>query len=227
MQRRRQQGIAILEAAAALMVVLTVLTGVVGMVDYLDRVKFVSAIVERELNDSGIKPFVLQTGVGGRAALQLDQQALSARAASIAGALEATFDSYDASQYRIEVRYARADIDAQTGSFLGFRPSESATVLRGFFTPSSQSLSFTDLEFRFTELARAAQSASASSVLAVPSGVFGDAAAGASYLEGSALMGLRVFLSLEGTLAGSALRAAGSEPEVYGYKVVQLRGTVQ
>lgn len=222
-------GIATLELAVMMVVLLGIFLGGTGLVDYLDRVRLAHQIAERVLGDSGVRPLYWNPAA---ATVSLDSSEIDTYVAGAVGGLDAAFlkAGLSSSMVFAEVKVCPLAMNPVSGEFQSIIGSECRSASTGTLVVSATMLTSTDFVPLFTaEAARslppAAGQSGAPSLLAQPSGLFGWQSQ--SYLPLSVVAGLRVFISLSGSLAGAAYAQLGEEPILYASRVVHLRGSVK
>lgn len=219
-------GIATLEASICFVLLCSILLGGAAITDYLSQLRLLHSTAESSLGDSNVKPFLVRTESGGpQADLVLNRSELDHY---LHTAVTNSIEEIGAREYLIEAKYVTADIDPYSGQFLGFDLHGSTVISSGNLSVGVHDLAFCDLDTRFDELASATHAHPPGvSIVAVPTGINVNESTDPAYFKRSLLVGMKIFASLEGSLTGNALVLIGRQPIVYGYKVVQLRGTVQ
>lgn len=224
-----EDGIAILEAGALLVILCALLLGAVGVTDYLDQIKIANSAVEKVLGDSGVKAFRLSLNASNQTQRQFNHAAIREYLERVVVDVRSDIQDRSGGGFRIDAEAQLADIDPRDGSFRGFLATEHITLSVGALAVPHELLESMSLERRFLVLAstRSGSAYNSASLVAIPSGIFGRDPGAASYLPEAVLVGLRVFFSLRGTLSGDALEAAGVPPILSACKVIQLRGAIE
>ncbi|MBX7144284.1 MAG: hypothetical protein K1X79_07515 [Oligoflexia bacterium] len=222
-------GIATLELSVIMVVLLALFLGGMGVTDYLNRIRFAHQLIEQALGDSSVRPLRFDSA---GTQIQVDQQAVDAyldeSMSKVAAALSA--QGLGGTRVFYEIVVCPISIDETSGFSQGIQSGACRRRNFGSLSVSSALLQQTDLEQRL--VAEALQSVpgangqpSTVSLLAQPSGLYGWHSQ--AYLPISVGAGIRVFVSLGGTLAGAAYAQLAGEPLVYATRVIHLRGMVQ
>lgn len=226
-----QKGIAVLEMAMMSVLLLGVFLGGVGIVDYLSQTRAINGIVEKSLNDNSYKALKRDAVSGG---LLLDSAALDQYLADVVAQAmtDIATELPQVREYRIESRGCAIGIDPQTGISQGIEVGTCADSVAGTLAVPASVSTLVDFDTEFTRQAdqmirASAGSTSQSSLLAVPQGSYGRNTNQEQYLPRAVLVGLRIFLSLEGSLSGFAFKQFGGTPYVYNRKVSHLRGVLE
>ncbi len=223
-RRSLEYGLALLETALVMTILVSLLLSVVGIFDYVVKGSIVSHVLDQFLQDQEIRAFELQGTV-----LHLAEDRLRAYLPQMVSRIEANLvaafsrDQVDSSRYLIEAEFVTFEIDTASGE-----PERTVRYPNAKFTRGSlalpqnarQQLSF-DLEYA-TMLERGGRQ------YAIPTGQFGQVSALDRYLPFTPILAVRVAVSLEGTFTGSVLQmlSVSDNPMVTDLKAVTLRGEV-
>ena len=232
--RRESAGIALLEAAAAAVLLLILFCGGLAVGDFLYKGANISEIVDQHLYDTAARVFRARIEFD-RITLELDRGKLTSildeRMRAIESeTLRAILKVRSADQqtngvlagelYRIEGVAAVVEFDRASGA------ANSISLLNqhafGSYSPPSEQLERTELRAsiaRFVDLG-----GTAASTLAVPSGAWGDAASNDRFLPSGAVIAVRAFVSLENSPGGWFWRYFQGPQGISTVKVVPFRG---
>lgn len=219
-----------METALASVFLSMLILAAVGLTDYLDQLKFVNALVEQKLDDSAIKPLTFESSALVEPRLNVNSLALQTYINTLLDSVRLVLEDRGVPEYLIEAGYAKADLDPVSGAFLGFDDAAYFSRIDGTLQVPATALTFSELRVRFEQLASSRQTEGAlrgAAVIAVPQSNSQADPRAQKFLNASVVVGLRVFASLQGTLAGTTCRQLGLDPFVESYKVVQLRGVVE
>jgi hypothetical protein len=203
----------------------------VGIVDYLSQLRAINGIVEKSLNDNSYKA-LKRDAVSG--ALLLDSAALDQYLADVVAQAmtDLAIELPQVLDYRIESRGCAIGIDPLTGVSQGIESGTCADSVAGTLAVPVNVSTLVDFDTEFmrqaTQLVSLSGGAGAqASLLAVPQGSYGRDNGEEQYMSRAVLVGLRIFLSLDGSLSGFAFEQFGGTPYVYNRKVSHLRGVLE
>jgi hypothetical protein len=219
-RRRRQRGSSLLELLGVLFVILSLVMGVVGVADFLLLNFRLGRAVDRMVYDQNIKPLTFDLS----GAVSLDQNRLRNDMARLIGELEnqllQELDPEESPPYRLEVQIAELQIDPESGKLAALSEPSILRLGRGSMAVTSaleEKASFTE---RFRELAGNEGDVYP---FALPS-----LSKEGAFVSRSALLGVRVFVSIEESATAGVLQKLGVEGASVAYEVraVPLRGEV-
>ena len=227
-------GIALLEAAAAAVLLLILFCGGLAVSDFLYKGANISEIVDQHLYDTGARVFHARAEFN-RISLELDQNKIRAILDQRISAIESetlhallkvrSADQISngviaASLYRVEGVAAVIDFNRSNGI------ANNITLInqhsRGSYSPSAEQLERTELRAaieRFVDFR-----GSSTSAFAIPTGAWGDANSEDRYLSNGALIAVRAFVSLDNSAGGWFSRYFQGPQGVSAVKVVPFRG---
>lgn len=218
-------GIAILETALCLILLLTLFLAGASVFDYVHKSMFISHVVDEYLFDQSIQALSLS---GSTTVVNEDkiQSGLTQIVEQLRTNLERSLEDSGLStnQYLIEGDFASISIDPEDGRALGLRMFANSQVQAGALAVSEDLKARADLEGSFEKMA---SESAIPSPYAIPTGALGDSAA-RQYLTDSVLIGVRAFYSIEGSFSSSLMELLGFESGsvLYDVKVVNLRGEI-
>ena len=228
------RGIATLEFAVSATFLLFLVTGAVGLIDYVRRVRAINETIENSLIDDGIKPLTLLLS-GTDSTISLRTSELESYLRDVVGKardrllpLVEDGGSQAAGLY-IEAGYAQIDIDSTTGALINIHSAVIPEVARyGSLSIPASLAHETNIDDEFARLANEQMAGGVGAALyAIPTGLFGGSNTSHQYLSKSVLVGLRAFITLRGGLAGRFMPLIDDNPVVFGIKAITLRGELE
>lgn len=225
---KNSKGLATLEMAAAMVIILSVVLSGFGIASYLTEVRLVNSVVDRNLHDVSISPFKL----GEQGSLQVQTAKLNLELEKILN--KTTHDIEESGSnnghYFVQAIYCLVDIDPLSGIAQALQPSACVSRQGGAFGPPLNILSQTDLIADFEKYITLRQETGEEgqfrSLLAQPTGSYGRAGQN-QYFNTVTLLGLRAFISLDKTFPGVALKQLNLPPLVFEKKSTHLRGVLE
>lgn len=222
-------GIAVIEFTAIMVILFSFTLGGFGIVEYLNTLRQINVALDKYIYDSAVKPFTLRTQ-SGQIEFETDHAGLRDLIDSVNTQLFRDLssnmefrDEQSAGHFMIETAYAELNIDETSGAAQGLRIAPlTYSRKEGAFQPSSLVEGQTSLETAFQSALQSNNQEFNS--YAVPAGVFFNDQAENRFLPTSILIGGRVAVSLNGTLAGSLLSFLRGTDVVYSSKILSLRG---
>lgn len=222
---RALQGVAALETALFLGILLIFILLGAGLVNYVQKIMLVSHLVDKFIFDQSLK--ALSFAPDGT--LQVDAQRVRDKMPELLRGLQTDLSSalpqrFEASHYLIQSDFAAVDINPQSGASRGLLSFSSSVSSLGQLALPGEILSKADLRRQFEGLS---QLPGTPSPLAVPTADLADNG-GTRFMPATVLVGIRAFYSLHGTFTGNMITLLGisSDPIVFDSKVVTLRGEV-
>lgn len=233
---RAQRGIAMLEAAAAAVLLMILFCGGIAVCDFLYKGADLSEIVDQHLYDNGTRVFRARTDFN-HVILELDRQKLNTILLERFNAIEheillGIFKVENPEQisngqvalnlYRIEVLIAQINFDPSNGT------AQSISVLdshsSGSYQPAAEQLERTNLREALSKMAEVG--ATHASTLAIPTGAWGDQRAQDRYLDKIVVLAARAFVSLDNSPGGWFWRYFEGSQGVSTLKIVPFRGDI-
>lgn len=235
---RRSTGIGTLETALALMVLLPVLLGGFAVVEYVQSVMYLNDVLDKYLYNDSVKPFTVRNDAAGNFSLQLNRNDLQSYVDKM---LDRTKDdlakrlaargsgvSQSTSQkFFIEASVVELPIDPSSGTPGRFQ--ERIRTTRGGLQIPESAKNKADLykEFEILSSRTVTGTSDGPSIYAVPAVMYNSSKP--KYLDGSVLVGLRIFLSLDQSFSGYIFNTLGfgESPIVSAHKAFNLRGDLE
>jgi len=227
-------GIALLEAAAAAVLLLILFCGGLAASDFLYKGANISEIVDQHIYDTGARVFHTRPQFD-RISIELDRSKLNLILEQRMHAIEseilrAIFKVHSSSQssngvvastlYRIEGVTAQIEFDTSNGVAREVHLLNQYSL--GSYSPPSDQLARTELSSainRFVDLRGLS-----SSSMAIPTGAWGDTDSSDRYLMSGAVVAVRAFVSLDNSTGGWFSRYFSGPQDVSTIKVVPFRG---
>lgn len=230
-----ERGIAIFEAAAILLLVLPVVIGVIGLIDFVTNVSSTSAALDKHLYEEGVRPFKRPNNSLG-AEIVVNQGAIESYLEQVVEqiALELTNqigeEAITPDRYKIEAQAVLFNVQPSTGALVSAVPTIISQKSAGSYQPQGEAEQSTALEQKFVSYAQRyvlSPEGVEVAMIATPTGLYGRAGSGAAFLDSAVLVGARVVLSLEESASGRLYAAVGGEALAYDSKVILLRGEIE
>jgi hypothetical protein len=222
-QPSSQQGSSLLELLGVLLVILSLVIGVVGVGDYLLLNYRTGRAVDRMVYDQSIKPLSFDS----QGEVSLNQNRLRDEITSLVARLEGelTTELDLGEPYRIEVQIAELQIDDKDGKLQALSEPSSLFVSRGTMEVPLELSEKASLTGQFHSVAGEIGSIYPFA-LPAPSGA--SLTQEGTFLSRSALLGIRVFASLDKSATAGILERLGVENAAVLYEVraVPLRGEI-
>lgn len=227
-RRQSQFGTAFVEAAGVMLILLTLVLGVVGLIDYAHHTVQAKRILEQHLSESAVKPLKLE-GLGSSMQLLPNHDAIQDyldRAVSDAESALQAATSSESEDYRIEAGYALVSIDTAEGAALGLANGVEHIATRGSLQPDDESWQDQALGTLFQQAVDQSISIEGPAAFAAPAGGIAWESVNENFLPFSAVIGMRIALNLETTSLGRAYELIGREPLHFSYRTLFLRGDI-
>ena len=224
------RGLAALETAALLVLLLPLLFGALGLIDFVGTVMAVNAEVDKAVYENAAPPLRLEMQ-GNQVETIVETGTISRFVEDAAIAMESALrtrlgsDFPTPARYLIETQAVVIAVDEEAGTVIG-QPQQIVAIRRGGLTPSGASERDTDLQAEFLRIsARTLPGPTGQPIalVAVPGGTLGRDQS-AQFVNTAVLIGARAVVSLEETFPGELYAIVGGTPVAYDMKVVQLRG---
>lgn len=223
---RCNRGAGVLELAGIIVVFLMLALSGFGIVDLIQRKNRLVLLVERNLNDQSIKSFVLDDGLSS-----FHEEKVRAELLQLLGVVRNEIENEftlsengEAGAYRVELQAAEVLIDPAQGIVQGIHVRPGLVLGEGSLgLPSSLQHEY-DLTKEFE---RIAGSVGRKSPYAYPSGLYGTGTQD-RFLPRILLLGMRAFVSFEGTFTDSVVSNLGFQefPITAEIRVIPLRGEI-
>jgi len=224
-----ERGIGTFEAAAMMVILTTLLMSGAALSDFLYQVRALNNFTADILSDTHVKPLSLNNSMSGTS-IEVNSAALSQYLQDIVAQAEESIIAINGSTnpiYRIEAAYAVVSINPQTGVSEGLEQSPfSEVVTAGSLSVPQADLQRTDLGTEFQRLSQVTAGEGMLALHALPTPMLGysQSHGGDRYINRMVIVGMRSFLSLEGTFTGQMFSMVGGNPLVSHHRANILRG---
>lgn len=227
---RKQIGVATLEVAAYMAVLISLALSGYSLIDWLRISNSVGNALDKAIYDTGISPLRLANNSGSFDVL-VNSVELQGYIADVLSAAEEEMDyavgsrGLTAEDYYIEARYAVIDIDTETGEALGIE-SESLSQVTGGFSAPSGALSETDLS-ALVESYVENSTVDSRFLYATPTVMFSGDSSGEQFLSKAVVVVARALVAPPQGAARHIISQIQSEPVVKAVKIITLRGELE
>lgn len=224
-KRYKEAGIAVLEAAGVLSLLLTVLFAAFGLVEYMRAAREINFLLDRMVHEAAVRPYILSSSQSG-ARLVLNSKKLEPYIEELAARITAEFGRAVSGRIPLvaESAYIEAEVDPESGTAALPIAGPTHQAVTGDLSLLAKLDSRGTLEKQFLAYIKGQERAV---FLAVPSAHYGLDGSMHRYLPASVLVGVRAGADLKETLVGGMLSAAGIDPFISDYKIVALRGEIE
>ncbi|RMD87935.1 MAG: hypothetical protein D6808_00580 [Candidatus Dadabacteria bacterium] len=226
------KGMAILETAAVMTIVLFFLSAVIGFSFYIQSARLVNHILDKYLYEDLLIPFSIDSSgdITVKHDIQNSTDDLVGLVTSVADNIVNNLHQaepelqLDQSRYYVEVSYGVADINPADGSFLGFEtgpannPPFYYTDSRGNASLVSESNTSLGLDQEFYALAQSGDYTLRTASYSISS---------SAYFPFIVIVGAKLYYKSGRELVASLISGLGEVPIITDYKAVVLRGTVE
>ena len=228
---RKALGIALVEFAGILVVLVPLVVGGIVVGDYAQSVSLVNGAVHTRIVDGVIG----STATRAVSVYRLVGNALQVRSAdltqltslvrdALATDLEGRFSGASSQDYLVEVAWATLNINTATGQVLSATPAQLTAVSRGGLSVQHPRTFAQEFE-RFAQEAMSADQPGLPSSLAIPFPL--HTMPGANRFAAQAvLLGARVAVRSGSTFTRDTLSTFGIDPTIRDFRAVHLRGDV-
>ncbi len=232
-KRNSDSGMAMLEAAGAMIVLLVLLMGVFAMVEYMRLSRSLAGIIDKNIYDTAIKPYKVVENFNGQPFyITLNQQVIKDYIESATENMAAELLPYlrrvtatEDPKFALDVSFTEMKVDTNSGAYLNMNSSsEVAPFLNSDPKILANLNSNLDMDQKFLNYAERSNEGGA--VYAAPKASFGLGKTNDIYLPSNVLIGARAGISLEDTLLGNLLEVIGVEPYISDFKIITLRGEI-
>ncbi len=231
MIQRREQGIAVLEAAVSFVVILTLLMSGLAMTDYFRQVGHADRLTDRYIFDDAVRPYTFTT-TGGTFQLVANTVAITEYLDKAATKAQTEIETFlggtSAGDYFLEMRSVELSINPSSGTPEGIVAVGGAAYdyTFGSLSVPAEILQASDLDTRFDSLAQMTTT-DGISAFAVPTALYGVSGSQDRFLPRAIMIGLRVVWSIEESFTGNIYEQVGGLPYVYDAKVTVVRGEIE
>jgi len=238
MNLKSKKGIAVLETAGFLTILLTFIIGAFGVAEYMRASRILQATVDKYLYDSAVKPFSLNVE-GNGIEVKVNEASMTQYIDDLALRMETELkdtlkkeENISPENLLIEAAYVELDVDTLNGKVKGLHKTPySYFKALGNSTLTSKLNEKVVLVKEFENLSKADGLSNSNGEkvgrFATPSGLFTGEEGSLRFLPQAVLVGVRVGLALEDSSLAAFLNVIGVTPFTYEYKIVSLRGDVE
>ncbi len=217
--RLSEYGVAFLELAWLSIFVMLVGTWLMATYDFLRSGVFLDETVQQYITESSVKPMQIEIDSGGLFTINIATSAIETYLDEVRNNVEAQIGAAlvhgDSTKYYIETAYADLNIDEVSGRVNSWNIN--AIESNGVLTPGNTP----ELP---TELYNLLSNGVTPSPYAIPHGLFEAGGAADNYINKAILVGIRVFVSFDGSFSGKVIESIGREPILSAFKIIALRG---
>ncbi|RIL12649.1 MAG: hypothetical protein DCC75_00060 [Proteobacteria bacterium] len=222
---KESRGIAALEGAILTVLLVSLLSSAWVVGDLISRTISVHTALDRALYDHALKSLTISSSgqiAVNEGAIQSQMQHLLLDVSQ--DLISKLGEDFSEGKLRVEIGYAIAGIDADTGLLQSLDVRSAHNLPFGTLSPPPQVLTEHDLQREFERLSGPLGNAAR---YALPSAGFGQAGAD-QYLPFVVFVGLRIFVDMRGSFSGRIIQEIGAmdQPIIGEVKGVALRGEV-
>lgn len=219
-----QLGLAFLETALVMTILLTLICAGWGLADYAQRALYLDDILEQSVVSGAPKPFRLGSDAQ---TIELDRSGIeryvNRQVQLVSEKLAALQSDWAGSRYIVHGGYLEMEIDPAGGALRSARvtllDSRGSLVAHGL----EQQLDLTQILQKESERASSVDQY----LFAIPDGLYGTNESDVTHLPKGILVAISAGISMSDGLVGSLLESTGKSPFMARSKVTSLRGEMQ